>query len=42
MLEAHETQVAAVRQALIEGEDSGRADDSLDAVKEALGNAGHS
>lgn len=42
MLEEHETKVAAIRQALIEGEDSGRADYSLDAVKAALDNAGHS
>ena len=42
MLEEHDTKVAAVRQALIDGEQSGRADYSLDAVKDALDNAGRS
>jgi len=41
MLEEHEARVAAIGQALIEGENSGRADYSLDAVKQALDNAGH-
>ena len=42
MLEEHETKVQAIRQALIEGENSGRTDYSLDAVKDALDNARNS
>lgn len=42
LLEEHDTKLAAIRQALIDGEQSGRADYSLDALKDALDNAGHS
>jgi len=40
MLEEHGTRVAAIRQALIEGEHSGRADYSIDQIKDDLDRRG--
>jgi len=40
LLEEHETKAQAIRQALIRGEQSGRADYSLDSVKAALDSCG--
>jgi len=39
LLEEHEAKVALIRKSLVEGEQSGRADYSLDAVKQALDHA---